>query len=172
MMKKCIAILVLAAAAVSCTTVDTREAEQVKETVKRYNAQLAQGYATMNMAGLAQVAEDSQTSKVYFHMAALGEGRIRMMSELKDISFRDIRFAAATSASVKTREVWDFRHVNIDTGKVERDEKGFVYQINYHLAKKNGAWWVRDVAAEGEEGKGGVNKTAPAAPVSGKGRAQ
>lgn len=169
MMKKCIAVLLLAAAAVSCSTVDTREAEQVKETVKRYNVQLAQGYATMNMAGLAQVAEEPQTAKVYFHMAALGEGRIRMMSELKDISFKDIRFAAATSASVKTREVWDFRHVNIDTGKVQRDEKGFVYQMKYHLAKKNGAWWVRDAAAEVEEGKGVATKAAPAVPGAGKG---
>ncbi len=102
-------------------------------------------------------------------MAALGEGRLRMMSELKDISFKDIRFASTTSASVKTREVWDFRHVNIDTGKVERDEKGFVYQMNYHLAKKNGAWWVRGAAAEDEKGAGADKKGAPAAPDPGNG---
>lgn len=169
MIKKSIALLLLAVAVVSCSSVDTREAEQVRETVKRYNTQLAQGYATMNMGGLARVAEEPQTAKVYFHMAALGEGRIRMMSELKDISFKDIRFAAATSASVKTREVWDFRHVNIDTGKVERDEKGFVYRTNYHLAKKNGAWWVRDVTAESEKGNGVATKVPAAAPDAGKG---
>ena len=148
MTKRCIAILLLAVATVSCSTVDPREAEQVKATVKRYNSLLAQGYATLNMTGLTQVAEMPQATRVYTHMAALGEGRIRMQSELKDISFMDIRFAANTSASVKTREVWDFRHVNIDTGKVERDEKGFVYRMRYHLAGKDGVWWVRDAAAE------------------------
>jgi len=168
MIKKGIALLLLAVAAVSCSTVDSREAEQVEATIKRYNSLLAQGYAALNMAGLAQVAEEQQTAKVYFHMAALGEGRLRMMSELKDISFKDIRFANSTSASVKTREVWDFRHVNIDTGKVERDEKGFVYRMNYRLAKKNGAWWVKDVATEQ-----GADKKAPSgAPAPGKGTAQ
>ena len=169
MIKKGIALLLLAIATVSCGSVNSREAEQVKETVKRYNTQLAQGYATMNMAGLAQVAEEPQTAKVYFHMAALGEGRLRMMSELKDISFKDIRFANNTSASVKTREVWDFRHVNIDTGKIERDEKGFVYMMNYRLARKNSAWWVRDVAAER---KGVATKAPAAASEAGKGSAR
>ena len=168
MIRKSMALLLFAVAAVSCSSVNSREAEQVKDTVKRYTAQLAQGYATMNMAGLALVAEEPQTAKVYFHMAALGEGRLRMMSELKDISFKDIRFVNNTSASVKTREVWDFRHVNIDTGKVERDEKGFVYRMNYRLASKNGAWWVRDAATEE-----GADKKAPSgAPASGKGSAR
>lgn len=168
MIKKSIALFLLAVATVSCSTVDSREAEQVKETIKRYNTLLAQGYATLNMAGLTQVAEEQQATKVYFHMAALGEGGNRMMSELKEITFKDVRFAAATSASVKTREVWDFRHVNIDTGKVERDEKGFVYRMNYRLAKKNGAWWVRDVAAE----EGADKKALSAAPASGTGTAR
>lgn len=172
MIKRFIVILLLAVAAASCSTIGSGDTEEVKGAVKRYAALLSQGYASMNMTGLTQAAEEPQVAKVYFHMAALGEGRLRMMSELKDISFRDVRFGSATSASVKTREVWDFRHVNIDTGKVERDEKGFVYRMDYHLAKKNGAWLVRDAASEAKGEQDAGKKAAPPVPAAGGGAAR
>lgn len=169
MIKRFSAILLLAVATASCSTIGSGDADAVKGAVKRYTTLLSQGYASMNMTGLTQAAEEPQVAKVYFHMAALGEGRLRMMSELKDISFSDVRFAAATSASVNTREVWDFRHVNIDTGKVERDEKGFVYRMKYHLAKKNGAWLVRDAASEAEAQPDATKKADRSAPAASNG---
>ncbi|WP_298268819.1 hypothetical protein [Geobacter sp.] len=121
------------------------EKRRVEETVRRYNQLLAQGYESLNMTPLTEVAEMEQATKVYSHMAALGEARTRMIPALREIAFSDFRFPNVSSASVRTREVWDFRHLNIDTGKVTRDEKGVVYHLAYRLALKGDRLMVREV---------------------------
>jgi len=123
----------------------TQDKEQVKAAVTRYNQALSDGYKNLNMGTLLEVAEESQVNKAYFHMAALGESRLRMVSQLKDIQFSDFRFDSPSSARVKTREKWDFQHVNIDTQKIERNEQNFPYEVNYSLARRNGLWKVRAV---------------------------
>jgi len=160
MIRKVVVSFALAAiAALAGCTFSTQDKEQVKATVMRYNQLLAEGYRNLNMRALPEVAEDSQVSKVYFHMAALGEGRVRMVSQLKDIQFSDFSFANASTAQVKTREKWDFQHVNLDTQKVERNEKGFAYGVSYRLARHNGIWKVRvaetDMTSSGAPGKAG-----------------
>lgn len=118
---------------------------RVEETVRRYNQLLSQGYQSLNMTPLTEVAEMEQASKVYSHMAALGEARTKMMPVLKEISFADFRFPNVSSSLVGVREVWDFRHVNIDTQQVTLEEKGFAYDLVYRLALKEGRWMVREV---------------------------
>lgn len=141
--------LVAVAALAGCTS-NSREQEQVKATVMRYNQLLAEGYKNLNMGALPEVAEPPQVSKVYTHMAALGESRLRMVSQVRDVRFSDFRFANASTAQVKTSEVWDFQHINLDTQKVELDEKGYVYTIDYRLVLRNGAWKVRTAESQAD----------------------
>lgn len=135
------------------------EKRRVEETVRRYNQLLTHGYESLNMTPLTEVAETEQATKVYSHMAALGEARTKMFPTLKDIAFSDFRFSSVSSASVTTRETWDFRHVNIDSGMVTHEEKGFVYRLAYRLALRGERWMVREVRpVEGSEMTNGTKR--------------
>lgn len=142
----CLLFLVLAA----CNR-ESADNKQVKGTVMRYNQLLIEGYQTLNMNPLQEAATTKQAEKTYFHMAALGEGKVRMESTLKKIKFIDITIQQENKATVKTKEVWDFQHINIVTKQIVLEERDFEYIITYELVKERGRWLVANViAAEGD----------------------
>ena len=99
------------------------------------------------MNPLQQAATNRQAETLYIHMAALGEGRVRMESSLKKIQFTEVKIQQENKATVKTREVWDFRHTNIDNKQVVLYEIDFEYLITYELVKEGPRWLVAKVAA-------------------------
>src|SRR5690242_8812450 len=66
------------------------EEGRVQGTVKRYNELLIQGYRSLNMNPMQEAATIPQAQKLYYHMSALGEGRLRMDSALKNLTFKKI----------------------------------------------------------------------------------
>ena len=124
-----------------------KETKEVKDTILRYNQLLAEGYARMNMTPLQEVATLEQATKVYHHMAALGEAKIRMESKLAGIEFLDIQFPGENLAKVKTKEKWNYTHVNINTKMPAQSVvQGLIYNLSYELVKKNGKWLVSSVS--------------------------
>lgn len=121
------------------------QADTIKTAINRYNQLLADGYRTMNMNQLQQVATVDQATKLYHHMAALGEARLRMDSSLKGISFIKIEQQKPGVASVQTRETWDFSHISTATGKKESEELSFIYEMRYSLKQENGRWIITNV---------------------------
>lgn len=132
-----------------------RDSLAAQHTVLRYDQLLAQGYATMNMTNLQEVATKEQAVKVYNHMAALGEGKIRMESQLEDIDFLDIRLPEKDLARVKTREKWNYTHINMaNDGKTMPSRKvvqGLIYNLAYELVRQDGRWLVSSVSVLNEE---------------------
>jgi len=131
----------------SCSSGDK---QLVRNTIIRYNELLSRGYAEMNMTGLRELATENQIEKVYIHMAALGEGKVKMISELKNIDIEDISFPSKDAAMVLTKETWNYTHVNIDTNKVDKKVEGIVYKLSYDLVKSNGRWVVANVVSRDE----------------------
>ena len=122
---------------------DTRAA---KDTILRYNQLLAEGYAKMDMTLLQKVATQEQAKKVYNHLAALGEAKIRMESELVDIDFLDVQLPEENVAQVNTRETWNYTHVNIDTKMPGQTiVEGLIYILSYGLVMEHGQWFVSSV---------------------------
>ena len=123
---------------------DTRA---IKDTILRYNHLLAEGYARMNMTPLKEVATEEHAQKVYHHMAALGESKVRMESQLLDIEFSDIQFPKKDLVRVKTKEKWNYTHINIDTKMpAQTVVQGLFYKLSYELIKKNGKWFVSSIS--------------------------
>jgi hypothetical protein len=119
----------------------------IQHTVLRYTQLLSVGYAQMNMTPLQQVATEGQTLKVFNHMSALGSAKIRMESELVDIEFLDIQFAEKDLAKVKTRETWNYTHVNTDTKMPgQHSVTGLIYTLSYELVRQDGRWLVSSVS--------------------------
>ena len=125
---------------------------RVKNIVLRYNELLVFGYENLNMNFLQEVATPEQAEKAYFHMAAIGEGRVRMRSHLKKIDWARIDVSTPGKAVVQTNEVWDFAYHDIKTDKKGQEEKDFVYHITYTIAReKDGRWLISDIAATSDE---------------------
>jgi hypothetical protein len=118
---------------------------QLEKIVIRYNELLVRGYSDMNMTPLREVAGEEQIQREYYHMAALGESGVRIVSELKDFKIIDVNFETGDMAHVKTRETWDYQHINIDTNKSEGKIEGFIYNLTYTLVRQNGKWIVDSI---------------------------
>jgi hypothetical protein len=121
--------------------------EQVRQMVRRYNALLADGYRTLNMNPVAEVATQDQAEKAYTHMAAIGEGEVRMLSSLKKIDFTGINRQQPDTFVAKTKEVWDFTYTDIKTGKEAGRETNFLYEVTYFLKKDGSRWVIHDIVA-------------------------
>lgn len=127
----------------------------VEHTVLRYSQLLAEGYSKMNMTPLQAVATEEQASRVYRHMAALGDAGTRMESELKDIEFLDIQISDKDGARVKTRERWNYIHQSTDTGLARRTVvEGLIYELAYNLVRQDSRWLVSSISVLSEERAG------------------
>ena len=125
--------------------------ELMKVIVERYNALLSQGYRTLNMNPMQEVATKDQAEKLYIHMAAIGEGKVRMNSQLKKIDFLQIAFPREDTSIVRTHEIWDFSYNDIKTGRKNEEVKDFPYDVTYTLDNKGGRWLISDVVASSEQ---------------------
>lgn len=124
-----------------------QETRAVKDTILRYNELLTEGYAKMDMTLLQKAATQEQAQKVYTHMAALGEAKIRMESQLVDIAFVDIQLPEQNLARAKTRERWNYAHMRIDTELPgEAVMEGLIYKLSYELVRKDDRWFVSSVS--------------------------
>ena len=149
MIRRFLMILLLAVSIAACDRTSP-ETKQVEGVVMQYNTLLAEGYKNLNMNPLQLVATEDVATKAYYHMAALGEERVRMISTLRDLKFKEIKFPTPSSARISTRETWDYSHNDIKTGKKMLEEKGFVYEMTYEMKKDGGQWKITNVvAAEG-----------------------
>lgn len=142
---------VIAASCLACATIALllpgcgrggREGDAVRATVVRYDELLRDGYQRQNMTFMREVASEEQAQKLYQHMAALGEGNLRLSAALRDLQFVKVDLPAPGEATAETREVWDFTHHRIATGEKFAEEKGFVYRVAYALRKREGRWIV------------------------------
>lgn len=154
-MKRMLICLMLVAAILSsgCKGDDSRS-PAVRGIIMRYNQLLSEGYRSLNMNPLQEVATPEQATRLYYHMAALGEGKIRMDSTLKNIEFVRVAFPKSDEATVSTRETWDFAHLDIGTGKKVYEERDFVYEMEYSLKSANGRWIIYNVTTLGGKGAG------------------
>lgn len=138
-------VLMPALWAFSGCSAEQGDAGAVKATVMRYNQLIAEGYRQQNMNPLQEVTTKDQALKLYFHMSALGEGKLRMDSSLKNIQFTRILFPKPGEATVETRETWDFTQYDMKTGTKYYEEKDFIYDMGYTLKREGARWLITNV---------------------------
>jgi hypothetical protein len=116
----------------------------LKGTVNRYVTLLAEGYKNLNMTSLQEVSTKKRATKAYYHMAALSEGKARMISHIIDLQFGRIKITAPDAADVVTTEKWQYKYVDEGTGR-EVLNNFIDYKLRYHLVKDAGRWLVEDI---------------------------
>jgi len=123
-----------------------------KNLVVRYNQLLIFGYENLNMNFLQEVATHDQAEKAYFHMAAIGEGGVRMRSRLNNIEWEHIDQSKKDTLVVKTKEVWDFAYHDIKSDTKTEEHKGFVYRMTYTITPdKDRKWLISRIQAVADE---------------------
>lgn len=137
--------LLLACAILAGCDRQKSDGSDIEKVIRRYNILLAEGYRTQNMNTLQEVTTREQAVKLYHHMAALGEGRLRLESQLKKMSMKKIERRDPSHAVVETEEVWDFTHYRMDTGEKYAEERDFVYRMGYILQKSDGRWIITEI---------------------------
>ena len=125
----------------------------VQRLVVKYNSLLSEGYKTINMTKLQEVATPELAEKAYYHMAAIGEGKSRMVSELKKIDFLETDMSLPAKCRIVTKELWDFAYADIVTGVRSNEVKNYHYDVRYELENRQGRWVIVDITATGEERK-------------------
>jgi len=121
--------------------------------ISTYNTLLSEGYKSTNMTKLQQVATPELAEKAYYHMAAIGEGKSRMVSELKKMDFIETDCATPGKCRVVTKERWDFGYADILTGARSNEVKDYLYDVQYLLENRQGHWVIVEITATGEERK-------------------
>ena len=127
--------------------------EESHRLIVRYNQLLSEGYKTTNMTKLQEVTTPELAEKAYYHMAAIGEGKSRMVSELKQLDFIETDCAKPALCRVVTKERWDFGYADILTGNRSNEVKDYVYDVQYLLENRQGRWLITEITATGEERK-------------------
>lgn len=143
-----IALLVLLS---GCKGEKERVADQKKAALQAavtwYCALLADGYRTLNMNPLSQVATPQQATKAYYYMAATGEAGLKMDATLKKIEFTAFREIGPNKAEVATDESWDYLFIEIKSGKAQFTNR-VSYTMTYHLEEQEGRWLVAAIAVQ------------------------
>jgi hypothetical protein len=121
------------------------DAGDIENLVRRYNVLLIQGYQKQDMNPMQEVTTEEHARRLYHHMSALGEGKLRMESKLKDIKFKNVDQRSSTEATVETEETWDFTHYRMGNNEKYAEEKDFIYRMGYILNKKDGRWMITQV---------------------------
>lgn len=149
-MKKMIALTLMFVVIYACAqSGDAEKKIVITHVVIEYNKVLSEGYRNMNMSRLLDVATEERAAKAYYHMSALGEGRIKMDAHQTKISFPSITIIAPDRAVVKTYESWDYTHINIDTNEIIT-KKSADYSLTYSLIRKDDRWLVSNISIDQE----------------------
>jgi hypothetical protein len=119
--------------------------EGLHRLVQTYDVRLAEGFKKQDMNTLNKVATEDQATTEYYQMAALGEGKVRLLSTPKSVRFLSTAFSSTDTATVETEETWDYVQVSTETSAVLRTEKGVVYRLRYVIVRRDGRWLVDSV---------------------------
>lgn len=128
---------------------DTRAA-QLKIVIAKYNNALIEAYKNRFDSPLMEVAGEAEVRKIRTIVDSFLQSDEIMEAEVKRMDFKEIKIEAE-KAEVKTSEDWQYRWVNVRTGKEVEPIKDIHYEMLYHLIKKDGKWLVENTEDIGEE---------------------
>lgn len=117
---------------------------ELRETIRIYNGLLADGYRRQDMNHLRHAATAERAAQAYYHMAALGEGGVKMDSTLRDLAVVDSKQPSPDTAEVTCRERWEYRYLNLATGNAS-PLLTVNYTSRYRLRRTNEQWQVADL---------------------------
>lgn len=156
-LKTTIILLLIGFIASACSSSAEKDRKAIEEVIKQYDRLLPEGYIKMNMAGLREVCTENHVTRLDHRLEGFRKNKRTIEASLRTIEFTEFKFPRDKSASVATKEVWDIRHLELDSKKVLKEVKGFTYMLSYILEKQGKQWLIDAVEV--------VEEIAPAQPI-------
>lgn len=129
-----------------CGARETEEEFLVKNAVRKYNTALVESYRTGDPSLLDGLATEPEIRRVDILIATLQGQNRRLRASLERIDFAGVQVEGAHLATVRTREVWSYEHVDASrqtrVGDRRRIESDLLYSLERHGAK----WLVASLA--------------------------
>ncbi|WP_298440158.1 hypothetical protein [Geobacter sp.] len=129
---------------------------EFRELIRQYDQRLAMAFDTYDLKPFGQSLTASHFNRLDHRMTGMKRAGQKMESrvlaieflEFKDLGDKQLGFPRFR---VKTREVWNVRHIDARTGKVVKEVKGLVYELSYEFEQHDGVWQVDAVEVLGQK---------------------
>jgi hypothetical protein len=133
-----------------------REAErraEIERALVAYLPDLAEAYATGDVAALRVWAVDRLVAQIQRRIAELGDQGLILDATFRELTVEELVNWEAFSL-VTTLEVWDLRYESLGTGVPVSERPGARSRVQYQVRKEEGRWrvfhreLVQDLSAE------------------------
>ncbi len=126
------------------------------ELIRLYDTRLAEAFAKGDMAGIKSIVTVGHGARLDHRLEGIkaqGRKMESRVSAMEHLEFKDLgdKLSGFPRYRVRTREVWDVRHIDAVTGKTVKEVKGLVYELNYELEQHDGAWQIDSVEVVSEK---------------------
>jgi len=120
------------------------------ELIRRYDTRLAEAFAKGDMAGIKTMVTASHGARLDHRLEGIKADGRKMesrVSAIEYLEFKDLgdKLSGFPRYRVRTREIWDVRHIDAVTGKTVKEVRGLVYELNYEFEQHDGVWQVDSV---------------------------
>lgn len=116
--------------------------ETVKETVKNYNEILMTVYQRQKADLLREVTTEDELERVRLYLTYnYYEKKQALRSHLNNLEVTTVKLKGRR-ATVRTKEDWTYRYLDINTQKPTTAEKRARYEVTYSLEKRGKRWLV------------------------------
>ena len=124
--------------------------ENFKSIIRRYDQQLSVSFMTYDLKQLKESITESHFNRLDHRLTGLKKANRRMESTVKDIEFLEFKNDGTPKsgfprAIVKTKEIWDIRHIDARTGQSIKVVKDLVYDLLYEFEQHDGVWKIEAV---------------------------
>jgi len=139
-------ILVLLMLSIGCNRQPDVD-ENFKSIIRRYDQQLTALFMTYNLKPLKESITESHFNRLDHRLAGLKKANRKMESTVRNIEFLEFKNDGTQKngfprAQVKTREIWDVRHIDARTGQTIKEVKGLAYDLMYEFEQQDGVWKI------------------------------
>ena len=115
---------------------------EVKDLIQRYDKLLSRAYITMDLKDLNELITPDHLSRLEHRLSNIEKADRQMLAELKDIEFAEIKYLDESPIFVKTKEVWDIRHIDLKTQEVVKEHKDYTYELAYEIVRQKNKWLI------------------------------
>jgi len=115
--------------------------------IRLYDARLSEALARGDMVGIKNIVTAAHGSRLDHRLAGMKKAGRRMESRVLSIEFLEFRDLGDKQLGfpryrVRTRELWDVRHIDGTTGRLVKEVKGLSYELSYEFEQHDGIWQV------------------------------
>ncbi len=150
-MIKRLVLLLLAAALFAQTPAEEIDERFIKQTILFYNDGIVEMARTSRVDHLDPFVEKEHLQTMLLWVKAWHDSNLFMDARIKTITVEDINLTGENLATVKARERWDYRYIQI----VKKEEVWPLTQVEYEnlytLVKEKDRWKIRSVKVLSEK---------------------